>query len=304
MDEAQEASNMMQKYCVARHRYDEASKKFGCMICFFEGDHDKDYYKSHIRTICGDIIDIPCHCKANVLKMYKNIHSSDHNKYRLAYFIDRDFDDLVNNPDIFETDGYSIENYYCSKEAFSRYITDFLYIEQNSDDYNRSMDFYTKEYEASHSVIAEFNHYYSAIKRAERNGGNRFTIEAGNSFPYEFGTIGVNQYNKNYSLESLNRKYGSNITADDIERERNWLDSNPHLYYRGKYEMQELEDILNYLIKEAAGQRGVPKEHRIIRKNPKVACLPPGKLLLHLSSMADVTQKLRDYLNRFVAQDT
>ena len=299
MDEAQIAMNSLDKFIVAKHRYDTEAKEEGCMICFFEGLHDKDYYKPHIRTICGDIIDIPCHSKANVLKMYNLIHQSEKDKYRLAYFIDKDFDEIINNPDIFETEGYSIENYYCSKEAFGRIMTDYLYLDSASDDYIRAMSFYEREFENAHNIVAEFNHYYSAIKRLERSGGPQYSIEAGDSFPKQLGKIEINNYLKNYSLESLNQTYGTSISEDDINTEKVLIDANPCLYYRGKYEIQELENIIVYIIKEAKGERNVERENRVLHKNPNVACFQSGKLLLALSAMADVTQQLRDYLKKF-----
>lgn len=302
MDEAQEAANSAQKFIVAKHRFELATKHFDCMVCFFEGDHDKDYYKTHIRTICGEIIDIPCHCKNHVLKMYNEIHESYKDKYRLAYFIDRDFDELQNNPDIFETDGYSIENYYCSREAFSRYITDYLHVDQDSDDYNRSMQFYETEYNKAHDVVGDFNYYYSAIKRKERNGEGEYKIKAGESFPVELGILDVDKYNKLYSIDTLNTKFETSVSKDEISFEKNLLDKNPCLLYRGKYELQQLENMLTYLIKEAAGQRGVDKKKRVLQKNPKINCIQSGQLLVVLSSMADVTVNLRNYLNRFVKQ--
>ena len=60
--------------------------------------------------------------------------------------------------------------------------------------------------------------------------------------------------------------------------------------------------MLTYLIKEAAGQRGVNKENRVLQKNPKINCIQSGQLLVVLSSMADVTVNLRDYLKRYVKQ--
>lgn len=47
MDEAQEAADSAHKFIVAKHRFELATKHIDCMVCFFEGDHDKDYYKTH-----------------------------------------------------------------------------------------------------------------------------------------------------------------------------------------------------------------------------------------------------------------
>ena len=301
MDEAQEALTQTKKFTVAKHKYESLDKAEGCMICFFEGVHDKDYYKTHIRTICGEIEDITCHCKANVLRMYDEIHATNKDKYRLAYFIDRDFDDLVNNPDIFETEGYAIENYYCSKEAFSRYMKDYLYLDGDSDDYQRAMNFYDSQFDACHNVVADFNYYYAALKRQEREGGPKCPVEAGDNFPQGLGSIEAKSFSKNYSLDTLNHTYGTNVNDGMINVEKLHLDTNKCLYFRGKYEIQALENILVYIIKEAAGQRQVDKPNRVLQKNPQVNCFQAGKLLLGLSPMADVTQGLRDYLNKFVS---
>lgn len=300
MDEAQEIASQTTKFIVAKHRFESASKKPGCMICFFEGVHDKDYYNVHIRSFCGDFIGIPCHCKKNVLKMYEEIHADNKDKYRLAYFIDRDFDELINNPDIFETDGYSIENYYCTRSSFSRILKDYLYLDDSSDDYSRAIVFYDREYSSSHSVTSEFNYYYSAVKRKERNTGEEISVSCGDCFPLNLGSIGINNYSKKYDLTTLNETFGTNLIQDDLKAEQVHLDVDPCLFYRGKYEIQELESILEYLIKEASGSyRNIPKTERIIRKNPQMACIQAGKLLLVLAPMADVTDNLRRYLKNF-----
>ena len=164
------------------------------------------------------------------------------------------------------------------------------------------MQFYETEYNKAHDVVGEFNYYYSAIKRKERNGEGEYQIKTGESFPVELGILIVDNYDKRYSIDSLNAKFETSISEDEISFEKNLLDKNPCLLYRGKYELQQLENMLTYLIKEAAGQRGVNKENRVLQKNPKINCIQSGQLLVVLSSMADVTVNLRDYLKRFVKQ--
>lgn len=303
MDEAQEALTKTDEFIVAKHLYESSDKNKGSMVCFFEGKHDKDYYMTRIRTICGDAIEITCNCKKNVLQMYDEIPKEDRDKYRLAYFIDRDFDEPLNNPEIFETEGYSIENYYCTETAFHRILTEYFYLDltrpKEKDTYDRAMNFYKHHFGEVHKVVAQFNHYYSAIKRKERELGEIHPIELGDSFPSELGSVEVNSYNKCYSLESLNSSYGTSVSYEDLEFEKSNLDLNPFWCYRGKYELQALEGIVTYIIKEAEGQRKTPREARVFQKNTKKTVPQPGSLLLTFSTFAEITQKLRDYLKRF-----
>ena len=82
------------------------------LFCFFEGK-DAPYYSSRIKNYFDDYINFKCNNKANVIKLYKKINNKK-SDYLLAFFIDRDFDDSLENPDIYETPTYSIENLYCT----------------------------------------------------------------------------------------------------------------------------------------------------------------------------------------------
>lgn len=298
MDEAQVALQESQNWLVAKHEYDELHKTENCIICFFEGVHDPDYYFSHINSICGSYLGVTCHNKKNVLKMYETIHATDKEKYRLAYFVDRDFDDLLNNPDIFETTCYSIENYYCLESAFANYLTLYFKLRPDSEEYQRAMNFYREEYNSLHGTIDEFNYYYAALRRLERAHPGSCNVTGGDSFPKNLATISVRSYTKNYSLESLNVSYGTTVTIEQVEAEKAILSADKTSRFRGKYEIEHLEKLLEYIIKEAKGNYHNPKDTRILRKDTGMQCIQAGRHMLILSSMAVVTEELRQYLRR------
>src|ERR1700751_4471909 len=82
--------------------------------CFYEAKHDRIYYNNLIRNIIPGIKieSFLCKNKEGVLQVYEIIqfHNHRYSKIKKAFFVDRDFDPLINNNDIYETPWHSIEN--------------------------------------------------------------------------------------------------------------------------------------------------------------------------------------------------
>ncbi|PVV55007.1 DUF4435 domain-containing protein, partial [Chryseobacterium sp. HMWF035] len=89
---------------IVYQKYILSAKQENCnkLFCFYEG-FDANYYSSRIKNIVDkDYFNFSCKNKNNVLKIYNKIkHQKD--KYNLLFFVDKDFDNNLNNPDIYET---------------------------------------------------------------------------------------------------------------------------------------------------------------------------------------------------------
>lgn len=115
------------------------------LYCFFEGQPDLLYYNHRIETSLPTFtyIEFTCGGKEKVIKTYQLIKG--HNEYKkgkCAYFVDKDYDRTLNNSDIFETSVYSIENYYCSNETFSKILVTIFGMRSYSLDYDNCMNLY------------------------------------------------------------------------------------------------------------------------------------------------------------------
>lgn len=125
--------NKASDFAVCKQRY-LLTKNQEKIICFVEGKHDSDYYLDKFRNHLGEDFDIlVCSNKKNVLKAYAEFYDMDHLKVKMGLFVDHDFDEGLNNPLIYVTDRYSIENYYSSVSAISRLLQYGLKVEDEQE---------------------------------------------------------------------------------------------------------------------------------------------------------------------------
>jgi len=109
------------------HQY----KKRGKTIhLFFEGQEDQSFYISHVENIFPreyELFYYLCDGKSNVEQNYNDINWFVFSKNRILFFIDKDFDDIIetrkiSDENIFETKYYSIENYFVTSECYARFL--------------------------------------------------------------------------------------------------------------------------------------------------------------------------------------
>ena len=94
------------------------------LFCFFEG-YDVAYYVPIIRRFTENYETFDCGGKKVVLAFHNFIKDKrEYDKYKKAFFIDRDFDVPISieQPPIFETPCYSIENFYVSDSVFAKIL--------------------------------------------------------------------------------------------------------------------------------------------------------------------------------------
>jgi hypothetical protein len=104
------------------------------VYAFVEGDADQAFYRSFIsRWLSADerLYIINCEGKKNVYDAYAKTIQRYPGCRRVLFFVDKDVDDLLGHnwpqdPRIFATDWYSIENYLVCREVVERYFMDFV----------------------------------------------------------------------------------------------------------------------------------------------------------------------------------
>lgn len=134
------------------------------LFCFFEGK-DNPYYVSRIKRFTNDYYPINCGGKQAVLDVYSLITNKiEYVKYKVGFFIDRDFDDSVGEktPPIFETPCYSIENLYVSKQVFKEILTNAFYLYETTNNLHKLiLNLYVKRQEEFHKSVLLFNAWYA-----------------------------------------------------------------------------------------------------------------------------------------------
>lgn len=291
-------SEKLNDVTVPFHKYIE-KKNNSSLFCFVEGDNDSDYYLGIIRNNYGEDYElIPCGNKKNVLCIYSQIYDTDNKRYKLAFFIDKDFDEPIQNPNIYETEGYSIENYYCTEESFIR-ILKFEFKIKDNECIEALLSLFREQFENFHKTVDLFNAFYSLIRKREKELNTNYGIILNCKFPSVFGNIEVGNCNKKYNLQSLFQAYNiqsSIIKEEEVEAERKRLwELNPFMSFRGKYEIEFYQKLLTFIVNDANQKKG---ENRIIKK--RISTNLNGKRFMSvLSQYAYIPERLKEYLSCF-----
>ena len=140
------------KFCQSKELHTRA------LFCFYEGE-DAKYYGNRVEQItrrsCDNIVSYNCGGKAGVLKVRELIKKKkQYDHVKTAYFIDSDFFPQKNlEKNVYQTTGYSVENYYTSSTAFTRILNYAFGVNCNCSDYQRCMEDYKKSMEKQIPVI-------------------------------------------------------------------------------------------------------------------------------------------------------
>jgi hypothetical protein len=103
---------------------------------FFEGQSDLSFYANYIENIYPNDYKLYfylCDGKENVEQNYNDINWDIYSKNRTLFFIDKDFDDILNirkitDENIFETQYYSVENYFVTSQCYIRFLKEICNI--------------------------------------------------------------------------------------------------------------------------------------------------------------------------------
>lgn len=284
---------------VALQRY-MSKKNDHTLFCFVEGINDSDYYLDKVRIIYGeDCYFIDCNGKDGVLYVYNEKFSQDHHRVKMAFFIDKDFDDAINDENVFETDCYSIENYYCTETTFKRVlqnefkVTDLVSM-------NNAIRFYHERYDDFHETTLLFNAFVSAVRKKSKKTGVSIQIQLNDKFPSLLADIKINGCCKKYDLPRLYQEYHisiNDVSVDDVIAEESILKSHcPFSVLRGKFEINFMCMLLKFLIQDANDK----DRQQIIRQKIRTTIIE-NRVMANLSRCADFPDRLREYLKKFTA---
>ena len=231
-----------------------------CLFCFVEGKNDTDYYQPKIKSIYGDnYLFIKCNCKKIVLSMYDQIYVSDHSTQKLAFFVDRDFDESISRPGLYETECYSVENYYVYPSAFSEFLQYCIRIDKDTPEYNKAMAYYYQEFEKFHTASLQLNAWIAQCREKDHRSEMVYIDSLGDSYPSVFFDICFGgEYKQQYNLSVLNSYFKANpaITQDELDKKTSELTGiNYFKALRGKYELHYLYHLLIDLRAKASKKR-------------------------------------------------
>lgn len=158
--------------------YDPNSER---VYAFVEGDADEAFYRTQIQKYVLEqklIYTYNCEGKAGVANAYKDVIGRYPHCERVLFFLDKDVDDIVgiqwpNDPRIFVTEYYSIENYVVSREALIRYFKDYVKIRKVEVDIDQVLNQFDADLAHFHKLMLPVMAWIVIMRRS----GSRVNLQ-------------------------------------------------------------------------------------------------------------------------------
>ncbi len=263
-------------------------------FCFVEGSDEEEYYTSRVKAIAigTSPIAIPCCNKDNVI--FTKIFIDNKNSFtdcKLLYFVDKDYDNYKNifatKLDIYVTDGYSVENYYCSDSFICKFAA--LHAEESDPNIHAQLKQLFSLWKSDWITVTK--PFCAWLKAAyDRPMRKDAKDKHKKSFPNEYGEIshkGIKQ--KTYTYTQLNSDYGLTNPVTQQEYDNSLTTITGIQDIRGKFVIQLVEMFIEHIRLE------VGKKNSILKKSFKFP-LNRKTILERLSDCADTPASLISYI--------
>jgi Protein of unknown function (DUF4435) len=264
------------------------------LFCFFEGE-DSKYYTIRVKNIAKPSKDIcmSCNGKAGVMGMHRMLAARKYyENATTAYFVDRDFDELMCIKEIYETPGYSLENFYTSIQCFSEILKSEFKLTELDENYKRCISLYTDLQKEFHDAVELLNVWIAC----QRDKATR--IEISNLSVLDFVSIELSGILAKYTVNDLISRFPTApiLTNMELDSKRTELFSRTRQKsFRGKFEIEFLDIFLKKLTEEA--NKG---SYPFFDCKVKVVLnLSKRTIISNLSQYADTPDCLHVYLESF-----
>lgn len=227
------------------------------LFCFFEGK-DNDYYIPRIKRFTDLYHPIQCGGRDRVLKVQELIAiHSEYDKYKKAFFIDRDFNQSLTNKNsqIFETPCYSIENLYVSESVFKEIMINKFYFSEVSDpSFQVCLDLYRERQKEFHQATTLLNAWYACLIDKRNNSGEKTGVNLDDKLPKNFIRFSLQIVSADYDLDKIKQTFpnASILLEDDLNTKIDQFSNcEHHKVFRGKYEMQFLISFIELILQDS-----------------------------------------------------
>lgn len=227
------------------------------LFCFFEGK-DNGYYILRIKKYTDKYHPILCGGREKVLKVQELIAiHSEYDKYKKAFFIDRDFNPPLTNksPQIFETPCYSIENFYVSENVFREIMINKFYFSEVSDpSFQVCPDLYRERQKEFHQATILLNAWYACLINKRNNTGEQTGVNLDDKIPKNFLQFSLQLISADYDIDKIKQTFpsASTILEDDLNTKvAQFSNCEKHKVFRGKYEMQFLITFIELILQDS-----------------------------------------------------
>ncbi|OUD31030.1 DUF4435 domain-containing protein [Flavobacterium sp. FPG59] len=279
---------------VAFHKFVLLHREFGTdLFCFYEGK-DTHYYFPKINQIYKDNHHpIICGNKKSVIETFEKIIPK-YNNLKTAFFIDRDFDEKIEDEKLYCTPCYSIENLYCTESVLSRILKNEFMLHEIDDEYIFIINLFRQNQNEFHSAVKLFNAWYATAKEKAKKSNTIVNISLNEKFPKDFAVIKIGNIQSNYTLNDIMDKYPDSIQVTEEELKdklKNFEENCNSCSFRGKYEIEFFTLFLKYLIEDAN------IKNKFLKKKTKFS-VDSAQILSQLSQYSETPECLIVYLTK------
>ncbi|MGK7945828.1 MAG: DUF4435 domain-containing protein [Microcystaceae cyanobacterium] len=237
------------------------------LFCFFEGKDNPYYYDRIKQSITLQINSVNCKGRKGVLKVHQLIsYHPEYNKYKKAFFIDRDFNQPLppQSPPVFETPCYSIENFYVSLEVFKEIMKNELHLSAVSDEsYNICVQLFTDRQKEFHSAVILFNAWYACLIDIRNTKNIETGVQLDKKLPKGFIDFKLSSISSNYDLQKIRETFPNarEVTEESLNKKLLEFDTcEQHQVFRGKYEMDFLLSLIELILKDSRKSKNYIKD--------------------------------------------
>lgn len=229
------ASSIWMQYTMSKHKNDK-----NYVFCFFEGE-DRKYYLERINKLSKNINHFCCEGRCNVISVYEKIIDEEGYNNNLLFFVDRDYnlDSYEDNPDIYQTSEYSIENYYCKESVIEGVLEKEMGMNKGESDFELAINIFSALKKKFIEYYFCINIWYMACKKLNINvkvdellGFNDFDLNPSNL-----------NIKKEINLDSIQDIYliilKNNCKSNKKHADENFKEYNAYIEYIKK----EMENI-------------------------------------------------------------
>lgn len=273
------------------------------LFCFFEGERggDNAYYVPRIKKFIDKYYPIRCGNRDRVLQVYEliTIHP-EYEKYKKAFFIDRDFNEPLkpHYPPIFETPGYSIENFYVSINTFKEILKNALTLSETNESYEVCVTLFTERQKEFHQSTTLFNAWYSCLIDIKNKTGENTGVSLDDKLPKNFIDFKLDSVSANYDINHLKRVFPFALEISESklnDRLSEFSKCEQGKIFRGKYELQFVITMIELILQDSS------KSKIFIKEKVKFAFgdrLSNDQAIAIFSAYAETPESLNEYLKQ------
>lgn len=275
------------------------------LYAFFEGRDDHSFYMPELRRRWnGSRIVIPFDCrgKKGVIDAYRDIQMSGKTA-NLAFFVDKDVDDLLglhspNDQRIYETECYSIENYMVSEEILEIIWIDIFHLSIADQRLKLIKDEFTAQHQRFVQLITPLMAWIILL----RLGNVRCNLSDINLAKIFYFDENLKLHRRPKILQTLHDACGiSNIGVDPkyfvllLSIIRLLKKLNPKAYVRGKFELWFFVSYILRLQAALSARLAIPGSRAVVTTS---LCL--ANAIEILAARTPYPARLRNFLDRLL----